>query len=124
MHMMKNLSAALVTALSMYIFAASPLYGYLEEFNAQRIESGRMINVSVNVSEETENAGAEVAPEPAPSTQPEELKAAVTGTDEAPEAAAPDPALTERLRAEQAAFESMLSYNQDTAYGRNGGLPV
>lgn len=43
---------------------------------------------------------------------------------EAPEAAAPDPALTERLRAEQAAFESMLSYNQDTAYGRNGGLPV
>lgn len=92
MHMMKNLSAALVTALSMYIFAASPLYGYLEEFNAQRIESGRMINVSVNVSEETENAGAEVAPEPAPSTQPEELKAAVTGTDEAPEAAAADSA--------------------------------
>ncbi|MCI5754221.1 MAG: hypothetical protein MR033_06330 [Clostridiales bacterium] len=40
---------------------------------------------------------------------------------EPPEAAPPDPALTERLQAEQAAFESMLSYNQDTAYGLGGG---
>lgn len=41
--------------------------------------------------------------------------------EEKPEAAAPDAALAERMQAEQAAFESMMHYNQETAYGMNGG---
>lgn len=76
MHMMKNLSAALVLLMSLYIFCASPMYAYLADYRAHSIESGRMANVTVD-SPPAPDAVAMPAPSQSPSPGPATAPAAL-----------------------------------------------
>ena len=63
--------------LSMYIFMASPMYAYVERLTRQRIEDGRMKNVSVLDGAE-DSAGTPAADETAPpAAESAELRAAM-----------------------------------------------
>lgn len=72
MHIMKNLSAALVLLMSLYIFCASPMYAYLADYRAHSIESGIMANVTVDSPPEPD-AVSMPAPSPSPAAAPAEL---------------------------------------------------
>ena len=59
--------------LSMYIFMASPMYAYVERLTRQRIEDGRMKNVSVLDGAE-DSAGTPDAEETAPPAAEPEMR--------------------------------------------------
>lgn len=86
MQIIRRFSAALAMVLSMYIFMASPMYAYVERLTRQRIEDGRMKNVSVLDGAE-DSAGTPDAEETVPpAAESAELRAAMA---EASPAAAP-----------------------------------
>ena len=78
MQIIRRFSAALAMVLSMYIFMASPMYAYMERLTRQRIEGGRMKNVSV--LDETEDSASMPDEEEAtapPAAESAELRAAM-----------------------------------------------
>lgn len=66
LRVMKNLSAALVLSMSLYIFCASPMYAYIADYRQSSIERGRMTNVTVDAAPVPDAVSM-----PAPSAAPE-----------------------------------------------------
>lgn len=81
LRVMKNLSAALVLSMSLYIFCASPMYAYIADYRQSSIERGRMANVTLAA---TPTPDAVAMPAPAPSAVPESPAAVDSQTAAAP----------------------------------------